>query len=82
MKLLDKEVNVERERRRREYYAEVLQQKLQADDERAKATAEEKTKMAKQRQENAKRILYVKHHLSSNKGDSSLLDELGASGER
>ena len=93
MKILDKTINVEREKRKQEYVAhparllwrvphlklsaaalqhaccvfllrcryaaEVLRAKIEADAARIKAMEEEKQRMQKERQENAKRILYV-----------------------
>lgn len=41
------------------YAAEVLRAKIEADAARIKAMEEEKQRMQKERQENAKRILYV-----------------------
>ena len=47
MKLLDKSINVEREKRKQEYAAEVLRQKIEADNARTAATAAEKARMQK-----------------------------------
>ena len=79
MKILDKAINVERERRKQEYQAELLRQKIEADNARTQQMASEKAKLQKERQENAKRILYVKHHLSSGGGadPDALLDGFG-----
>jgi hypothetical protein len=78
MKILDKAINVERERRKQEYHAETLRQKIEADNERTRLMAEEKQRLQKDRQENAKRILYVKHHLSTGgASDTALLEGFG-----
>ena len=47
MKLLDKSINVEREKRKQEYAAEVLRQKIEADNARTAAMAAEKARMQK-----------------------------------
>jgi uncharacterized small protein (DUF1192 family) len=89
MKILDKTINVEREKRKQEcvargrtlqlyspalrlthrflflrsslarYAAEVLRKKIEADAARIKAMEEERQRLQRERQENAKRILWV-----------------------
>ena len=79
MKILDKAINVEREKRKQEYHAEVLRRKIEADNARTKQMADEKAKLQKERQENAKRILYIKHHLAAGGGadPTALMDVFG-----